>query len=87
MPDPKSLDDDDFEPGEFGCKHCDQRGNECPVCGGSGLGYISDDDAVMCSTCDGEGVVPMTDEEYAHEMQLLVEKPWEQPGSSREERQ
>lgn len=55
-------DDEDFEPGDYGCKHCDTRGVECAGCDGEG-----------CSDCDGEGVIALTDEEYDHAMYRIVE--------------
>lgn len=46
--------------GFFGCKHCEQRGEECPVCEGAGVEPDEDEFAepVECSCCKGEGVIP-----------------------------
>jgi hypothetical protein len=49
MPDSMDPEDEEYEPGDFACKHCDQRGDECPECLGEG-----------CKACDGEGVIPIT---------------------------
>jgi hypothetical protein len=42
-------DDPEFQPGDYGCKHCPQRGDECGTCGGEG-----------CIDCDFEGVIPVS---------------------------
>ena len=63
MPDPMNPDDDEWRPGDYACKHCDQRGNCCPDCDEEG-----------CKRCDGEGVIPLTDQEYDHEMYLRVQE-------------
>lgn len=83
-PDPMAPDDDNWEPGDYACKHCEQRGDECGECEGTGWGpYIAayvaggeiiGPDCEPCKTCKGEGVLPLTDERYAHEMQLSIEE-------------
>lgn len=71
-PDPLAPDDDEWEPGDYACKHCPRRGNDCEAC--SGLGTPAGEAAGMvCGACDGEGVIPLTEEDYAHEMQRSVE--------------
>lgn len=49
-PDPMDPDDSEYQPGDYACKHCDQRGNCCPCCEEQG-----------CAACDGEGVIPLGD--------------------------
>jgi hypothetical protein len=57
--DPDNADDEDRElPGDFGCKHCEQRGDECGDCEGAYPLEI-DEEAALCLTCGGEGVVPI----------------------------
>lgn len=56
-------DDDEFEPGDYGCKHCHRRGDWCKTCCGEGLV-----DGEGCTTCDGEGVVPISEEDYFSRM-------------------
>jgi hypothetical protein len=47
-------------PGDFGCKHCEQRGVECADCNGTGVELYDDRDGTEdCPTCKGEGVIPL----------------------------
>lgn len=72
-PGPLAPDDPEWQPGDYACKHCEQRGDGCPECEEDGCeteGVMSSD---PCGKCGGEGVIPLTDEEYAHAMQLPVE--------------
>lgn len=67
-------DDPDFEPGEYVCKHCGERGIECETCHGDGFVLFGDTE-VFCPTCgDTSGVRTLTDEEYHHEMYRSLEK-------------
>jgi len=63
LEDPEAFDDQWRElPGEYACKHCDQRGEECPECGGDGGQWLDDDGAdvaLNCPCCKGEGVIPV----------------------------
>ncbi len=75
FPDPHDradLDDEDrLLKGAYGCKHCDQRGEECPVCGGEGGDYNFPDREIseeeyedfheLCGCCKGEGVITVED--------------------------
>lgn len=69
--DPRDPDDDEWEPGEYACKHCDQRGDGCNEC--SGDGYLEGDESQLCWTCAAEGVIPLTDEQYDHEFYCRIE--------------
>lgn len=71
LPDPLAPEDDEWEPGEYACKHCDQRGNGCGHCHGDG--YIDGDESQPCRACEGEGVIALTDQEYDHEFYLRAE--------------
>lgn len=51
-------DDEEWQPGDYGCKHCDQRGDCCPICEEEG-----------CVRCDGEGVIPLSQETYERRME------------------
>src|ERR1700722_6474829 len=73
-------DHEDFAPGDYGCKHCDQRGRECPDCGGDGSvdsggfqpwGSPID---VGCPTCKGEGVIPIDEQERSEIMHRLHDR-------------
>lgn len=74
--DPMDPDDAEWEPGDHGCKHCSQRGDGCDRCAGDGQlfnddnGY--DDDAPLCPDCRGEGVVPISEQDYDREMYLAA---------------
>lgn len=46
--DPWDQEDEGYLPGDYGCKHCDMRGDVCWYCNGEG-----------CDTCDGEGVIEL----------------------------
>lgn len=48
-PDPIPPEDDDFEPGDYACRHCNQRGDVCMNCEERG-----------CEKCGNEGVVPLS---------------------------
>jgi hypothetical protein len=48
-PDPMATDDPDYLPGDYACKHCEQRGNVCEHCYEEG-----------CVQCEQEGVVPLS---------------------------
>lgn len=61
--DPRSPDDAEWQPGDYGCKHCDVRGDACENCGEDG-----------CPACDYEAVVALSDEDYDRAMYLRVEK-------------
>lgn len=67
--DSEDLDDEDrLLQGAYGCKHCDQRGEECPVCGGEGGEYLDPDEAPnswfeLCGCCKGEGVITIEEAE------------------------
>lgn len=58
LPNPDFGNDEDEEAEhsmrEYVCKHCPMTGNECPECYGSGATEPDD----VCSSCDGEGVIP-----------------------------
>lgn len=77
-PDPLAYDDDEFEPGDYACKHCDQRGDDCPDCGGVGVLDSGGSDQsgkfieVPCERCMAEGVVPLTEQEYSEAMHRAV---------------
>lgn len=57
-------DDEEFEPGDYACKHCHQRGDGCERCAGDGELWGEGDegyeDASLCPDCNGEGVVPLS---------------------------
>lgn len=57
--------DPDFQPGGYGCKHCEQRGNACETCWTDKFVVIGKR-RETCPTCGGEGVVPMSDQDYSH---------------------
>lgn len=56
-----ATDDDEWQPGDYGCKHCDARGVMCPLCGGDGKPFVDDPDYEdgFCVECDGWGVIEM----------------------------
>jgi hypothetical protein len=62
----RDPDGDEFLPGDYGCKHCGARGQQCSACDGTGCW----NDSRNCSLCKGEGVVQMSELEVDHEMQL-----------------
>lgn len=62
QPDLRSPDDEDFEPGDYCCKHCPERGVMCEACMESGVVDI-DGDECICAACEGVGVLKMTAEE------------------------
>jgi len=57
MADPLSLDDPEWMPGDYACKHCEQRGEGCEDCAGDG--YQMGDESQPCKTCGEEGVIPI----------------------------
>jgi hypothetical protein len=77
---PMSEDDDEFEPGWYGCKHCDQRGEPCPDCDGEGSLDSGGTDPsgkfidLPCERCKCEGVIPLTEQEYHEAMQAWAEQ-------------
>lgn len=73
IPDPLDPEDDKWQPGDYACKHCEQRGNECRKCSGYGTDRPEPQGPGICPECDGEGVIQLTDEEYGHEMYGSVE--------------
>lgn len=46
-------DDPNFFPGDYACKHCDQRGKCCENCDEEG-----------CDECQHQGVIPLTPSEH-----------------------
>lgn len=59
MPD----DADEYVPGDFACKHCDQRGDGCDLCAGDGRIFdaeLGEDGSPICPNCNGEGVLPVS---------------------------
>ena len=57
IPDPQPLDDPEYMPGDYACKHCDYRGDGCETCAGDG--YLDGDESKPCERCSQEGVVPL----------------------------
>lgn len=53
IPDPMDPSDPDYLPGDYACKHCEQRGDCCDECSEEG-----------CESCNHEGVIPLTPAEH-----------------------
>jgi hypothetical protein len=64
MADPMPEDDPEWAPGDYACKHCEQRGDGCEACAGDG--YLDGDEAKPCLACKQEGVVPLSEEDVAY---------------------
>jgi hypothetical protein len=71
--DPLDPADEDFEPGDYCCKHCEVRGEECPNCV-DGIALCDCEfasqvcECPQCEWCKGEAVVPMSDQDYDQAM-------------------
>jgi hypothetical protein len=56
--DPMAPDDEEFQSGDYACKHCEQRGDGCDECNGDG--YLEGHESKPCTVCNQEGVVPLS---------------------------
>ena len=59
IPDPLAEDDPDYAPGDYACKHCEQRGDGCEACDGTGVAVDSEmsGEDETCQECNGEGAI------------------------------
>lgn len=48
---------DEYLPGDYACKHCEQRGDSCDTCAGDGC--LGGNEAEQCPDCNSEGVIPL----------------------------
>lgn len=65
FPDPRDEEDNEHLPGDYGCCHCDVRGDECDSCGDE---FNEDGGNPGCAKCMGEGVIPISPDAYLARM-------------------
>lgn len=54
----EDIDDNDPPAFDYSCKHCEQKGHECPACYGFGNSEM-DGSGKQCKACNAEGVLPV----------------------------